>query len=90
MSDSAGVKRVTFDVPGNFSRVFHACVSAVDKTGRIRQEKLMCRFIRFKYKRYFTCNSPSLYMCITEKDNDLCSVSFITKPIDEKASARTS
>jgi hypothetical protein len=89
MCESAGVKHITIDVPGNFRRVFHACALAVDKTGGIMQEKIMCGFLYFKYKRSFTCSSASLYICVTEKDADLCSVSFITRSYDDNASVRT-
>jgi|GEM_PF-826236 len=89
MSELAGVKHVTIDVPGDFNSVFHACASAVDKTGGIKQGKVMCGFLYFKYKRSFTCNSSSLYISVTEKDPDLCSVSFITRSYGDNAGART-
>lgn len=89
MSESAGGKHITIEIPGDFSSVFHACVSAVDKTGGMQQEKIMCGFINCKSKRSFTCNSASLYICVTEKDTDLCSVSFVARSYDSNVRVRT-
>lgn len=89
MSELVGRKHITIDVPGSFSSVFRACVSAVGKTGGIQQEKTMCGFIIFKSKRSFTCNSASLYISVTEKETGLCSVSFIIRSYDSNVTVRT-
>jgi len=79
MTELVRDKQITIDVPGNFSSVFHACVSAVGKTNSIRQEKTKFGFTSFKSKRSFTCNSASLYISVTEKETGLCSVSLIAR-----------
>jgi len=89
MSELVDGKHITIDVPGNFSSVFHACISAVGKTGGIQREKTRFGFISFKSKRSFTCSSASLYISVTEKETGLCSVSFITRSYNNHVSIRT-
>lgn len=89
MSELVGARHIKIDVPGSFSSVFRACVSAVGKTDGIQQEKTMCGYIIFKSKRSFTCNSASLYISVTEKETGLCSVSLIVRSYDSNVTVRT-